>query len=598
MNRIYESDDDDDDMSFESADMSESDESSLNDSNESDTEHGATSAPAPAAAAVDGVGWSRRPAGTHATLQVAYNMLQGAQTMAINLNHMIGLASSYMLSAHATHDAHIHGSDESVITADRKRKSPPPPVTAPTAKRRKPREHATPSEAVVAGLKQSSKHQLNTPVKDAALRKKRTRRPDPGTEIVATTKGGQLTSDKDKGRSVEEADQVQQQQQRAVGVVDENSADETGGGVDDDNDDENSMDAFVALVNKGAAIAGSSSSSKNGSVKSTRSASRVVGGAADDGDLLSSLEQKFGSAEKAQAFLKNNPEPPANACHAFNFFKRARGEQLRAQRPDLKSNMGKQATILSQMFKTLSDAEKEEYNAMAAADKLRYETEMAAYNKQYPGLLEQRKEAKRYLDELRKSGVVVRAAPTRKRAAGGTSAKSDAPIVPSNASDVRLEAKTVSNSAGQNVDTSAATTASKQRASTSEQKVSPRAKPQHAPAATAGQAASSGAKPSAKVQQPQQHKDDGDQESQDDSEEVDDEQAVLQKAALAAQQRLHNAKANNRNQPQVSAVPRQLQQAVTHDEEEEEEAEYDEEDDEEEEEEEEEGEEEDSENNQ
>ena len=90
-------------------------------------------------------------------------------------------------------------------------------------------------------------------------------------------------------------------------------------------------------------------------------------------------------AKKGKAGVKKakkDPNAPKKNLTAFFFFSSAKRAEvtaeLKAVNPDMKgvAEVGKK---LGEMWKALSDAEKEPYNAQAVADKERYETEMAAY---------------------------------------------------------------------------------------------------------------------------------------------------------------------------------------------------------------------------
>ena len=82
--------------------------------------------------------------------------------------------------------------------------------------------------------------------------------------------------------------------------------------------------------------------------------------------------------KKKKKKKKKDPNAPKRGLSAFMFFAADRRQVLRDANPDKK--MTEIASMLGTEWQSVTDDDKAAYVRKAAADKVRYETEMAAYN--------------------------------------------------------------------------------------------------------------------------------------------------------------------------------------------------------------------------
>lgn len=87
-------------------------------------------------------------------------------------------------------------------------------------------------------------------------------------------------------------------------------------------------------------------------------------------------EDMTGGGRRKKA--KKDPNQPKRNMSAYFLYSIEARPQVKATNPD--ASFGDIARIISDQFKNLSDKERKHWDAKAAADKERYEREMAAYN--------------------------------------------------------------------------------------------------------------------------------------------------------------------------------------------------------------------------
>jgi DNA repair protein RAD16 len=80
---------------------------------------------------------------------------------------------------------------------------------------------------------------------------------------------------------------------------------------------------------------------------------------------------------KGKKKVKKDPMAPKKNMSSWQFFCKEKRESVREELPD--ASMGAVAKKLGEMWRNLSDSDKEEYNMLASADKVRYAAEKAAY---------------------------------------------------------------------------------------------------------------------------------------------------------------------------------------------------------------------------
>lgn len=88
--------------------------------------------------------------------------------------------------------------------------------------------------------------------------------------------------------------------------------------------------------------------------------------------------KKEAPAKKEKA--KKDPNAPKKPMHAYMWFCKDKRDAVKSDMPP-ESGITDISKKLGEMWKTLSDKDKEKYNAQASQDKERYEKEMAKYNK-------------------------------------------------------------------------------------------------------------------------------------------------------------------------------------------------------------------------
>lgn len=85
-----------------------------------------------------------------------------------------------------------------------------------------------------------------------------------------------------------------------------------------------------------------------------------------------------GGGKKASKKAKKDPNAPKRNMSAYFLYSIDARPQVKAENPD--ATFGDIARLISSQFKGLSDKEKKVWEEKAAADKTRYEREMASYN--------------------------------------------------------------------------------------------------------------------------------------------------------------------------------------------------------------------------
>lgn len=93
-----------------------------------------------------------------------------------------------------------------------------------------------------------------------------------------------------------------------------------------------------------------------------------------------------GAARKKQSRKKRDPNAPKKALSAYIFFSSAKRAEVKAANPELKG-VGDVAKRLGEMWKTLSDTDKEPYIKLAVADRERYKREMVCYQESFEASL-------------------------------------------------------------------------------------------------------------------------------------------------------------------------------------------------------------------
>ena len=81
--------------------------------------------------------------------------------------------------------------------------------------------------------------------------------------------------------------------------------------------------------------------------------------------------------KKRSTRRKKDPNAPKRALSAYMFFANENRDIVRSENPDV--SFGQIGRLLGERWKPLSAADKEPYEAKAAADKKRYESEKELY---------------------------------------------------------------------------------------------------------------------------------------------------------------------------------------------------------------------------
>ena len=90
-----------------------------------------------------------------------------------------------------------------------------------------------------------------------------------------------------------------------------------------------------------------------------------------------SLQKK--PPKEAKEAKKKDPNAPKGRSSAYNYYSSAKRSDVKAANPE--AQHAEIIKILSAQFKALSDEERAPWDAMAAADKERFDKETAIYNK-------------------------------------------------------------------------------------------------------------------------------------------------------------------------------------------------------------------------
>eukprot|EP00296_Roombia_truncata_P009494 JP448100.1.p2 GENE.JP448100.1~~JP448100.1.p2 ORF type:complete len:114 (+),score=61.15 JP448100.1:25-342(+) len=94
---------------------------------------------------------------------------------------------------------------------------------------------------------------------------------------------------------------------------------------------------------------------------------------------------KKGSAKKTaptkekKVRAKKDPNAPKRGLSAFMFFSADKRAEVKKEHPD--ASIGETAKLIGAMWQAIKEKEKKKFEDMAAKDKIRYEKEMAKYNK-------------------------------------------------------------------------------------------------------------------------------------------------------------------------------------------------------------------------
>jgi len=75
---------------------------------------------------------------------------------------------------------------------------------------------------------------------------------------------------------------------------------------------------------------------------------------------------------------KKDPNAPKRGLSAYMFFANEQRDNVRDENPGI--SFGQVGKLLGERWKALNDKQRAPYEAKAAADKKRYETEKASYN--------------------------------------------------------------------------------------------------------------------------------------------------------------------------------------------------------------------------
>ncbi|RFU23686.1 hypothetical protein B7463_g12652, partial [Scytalidium lignicola] len=75
---------------------------------------------------------------------------------------------------------------------------------------------------------------------------------------------------------------------------------------------------------------------------------------------------------------KKDPNAPKRGLSAYMFFANEQRDNVRDENPGI--SFGQVGKVLGERWKALNDKQRAPYEAKAAADKKRYETEKASYN--------------------------------------------------------------------------------------------------------------------------------------------------------------------------------------------------------------------------
>lgn len=94
-----------------------------------------------------------------------------------------------------------------------------------------------------------------------------------------------------------------------------------------------------------------------------------------------SLQKK--PPKEAKEAKKKDPNAPKGRSSAYNYYSSAKRSDVKAANPD--AQHAEIIKILSAQFKALSDEERAPWDAMAAADKERFDKETAIYNESKGG---------------------------------------------------------------------------------------------------------------------------------------------------------------------------------------------------------------------
>lgn len=91
------------------------------------------------------------------------------------------------------------------------------------------------------------------------------------------------------------------------------------------------------------------------------------------------MAPKTKEAATAKKGTKKDKEAPKRPLSAYMFFSRDQRERTKAENPT--ASFGEIGRILGATWKEMSESQKKPYIDMAERDKVRAETEKAAYNK-------------------------------------------------------------------------------------------------------------------------------------------------------------------------------------------------------------------------